>query len=179
MRVRDHIALSTAGAGMLSPWLGRDVLSLWTGAVLIDADHYLWFCLRERCWNPVSAVRFFNEANVPQHSATRGLHSPVALLAVLLLGARRRQLLAVALGMGLHVALDRHHEARMNEARAAALERDDFTCQTCGTRGPDVGTHVRGQPWLLPSYGPENLVSLCDPCHEAAHANGSGSVSWK
>jgi hypothetical protein len=178
MRVRDHIVLSTAGAAMLSPWLGRAVLNLWAGAVLIDVDHYVWFCLRERRWNPRSAVRFFNGAQAPQHSATRGLHNPTALLAVLLLGARRPQLLAVALGMGAHVTLDKLHEARMNEARAAALARDHFTCQECGTRGPQVGTHLQRQPWLLPSYSSQNLISLCPPCHRAAHELQPGSQSW-
>jgi hypothetical protein len=178
MRVRDHIALSTAGAGLLSPWLGRAALNLWLGAVLIDVDHYIWFCLTERRWNPVSAVRLFNGAETPQHAATRGLHSPIALIAVLLLGARRPQLLAVGLGMSAHVTLDKLHEARMNEARAAALARDDLTCQECGTRGPQVGTHLQRQPWLLPSYSSQNLISLCPPCHRAVHGLQPGSHSW-
>jgi hypothetical protein len=178
MRVRDHIALSTAGAALLSGRLGRGAVSVWAGAVLIDVDHYVWFCLRERRLNPVSAVRYFSGAHTPQHAATRGLHSPLALLAVLLLAARRPQLLAVALGMGLHVALDRFHEARMDQARAAALRRDDLTCQVCGVRGPQVGTHLEWQPWLLPSYGPQNLISLCPACHRTAHEPRLGSSSW-
>jgi hypothetical protein len=175
MRVRDHIALSTAGAALLHPWLGRGVLGLWAGSVLIDVDHYAWFCLRHRRCNPRAAVRFFNEAHPPQHSATKLLHSPVAPIAVLLLGARRGWLLPVALGMGMHVALDAHHEARMDEARGAALERDGFSCRACGTRAPHVRTHVRRQPWLLPSYEAENLVALCASCHEDAHACGARS----
>jgi hypothetical protein len=178
MRVRDHIALSTAGAALLSRRLGRGVVSVWAGAVLIDVDHYVWFCLRERRLNPVSAVRYFNAAHPPQHAATRALHSPLALLAVLLLGARRPHLLAVSLGMGLHVALDRLHEARMDRARTAALRRDDLTCQECGTQGPQVGAHLQRQPWLLPSYRSQNLISLCPPCHRAAHELRPGSQSW-
>jgi hypothetical protein len=175
MRVRDHIALSTAGAALLRPWLGRGVLGLWAGSVLIDMDHYVWFCVHERRWNPVAAVHFFNEADAPQHSATRVLHSPVAPLAVLLLGVRRRRLLPIALGMGLHIALDMHHEARMDGARGVALERDDYSCQVCGTRAWEIGTHLRRQPRLLPSYEADNLTSLCAPCHETAHALGTRS----
>lgn len=179
MRVRDHIALSTAGAALFGRRIGGGVLSVWAGSVLIDVDHYVWFCLRERRLNPVSAVRYFNGADAPQHAATRGLHNPLALLAVLLVGARRPQLLAVAVGMGLHVALDRFHEALMDQARAAALRRDDLTCQGCGTRGPQVGTHLERQPWLLPSYGPRNLVSLCSACHHTAHEPRRRSRSWR
>jgi hypothetical protein len=179
MRVRDHIAISTAGAALACPWLGRRALDIWAGSVLVDADHYLWFCLRQRRWGPRAAIRFFNEAHAPQHTATRVLHSPAALLAVLVLGVRRRELLRVAVGMGLHVALDLHHEARMDEARAAALERDGFSCQACGTRATHVGTHLREQPSLLPSYGTQNLISLCAPCHETAHARAGRPGSWR
>jgi hypothetical protein len=178
VRVRDHIALSTVSAALLSRWAGRGVLGFWAGSVLIDADHYAWYALRQRRPNPLAAVRFFNEPHPPQHAATRLLHSPVALLAVLLLGRRYRQLLPVALGMSVHVALDVHHEARMNKARAAALRRDGFSCQACGARAPRLDTHLWRQPWLLPSYAPQNLISLCSSCHETAHKRGMRSGSW-
>jgi hypothetical protein len=172
VRVRDHIALSTAGAALLGPSVGPGVLGFWAGSVLIDLDHYLWFCVHERRVSPVAAVRFFGAAHAPQRAATRVLHHPLMALTLLLLAARRRRLLPITLGMGLHIALDAHHEARMDDARAAALERDDFSCQTCGARGPAVETHLRRQPWVLASYGPQNLIALCGSCHEAAHARG-------
>lgn len=179
MRVRDHIALSTGGAALLHLWLRRGAIGLWAGGVLVDIDHYLWFCIRQRRCNPLAATRFFNEAHPPQHGATRVLHSPVAPLAVLLVGTQRRALVPVAIGMALHLALDLGHELRMDEARAAAMERDDFSCQACGMRASQVGTHLRRQPWLLPSYGAENLVSLCAPCHAAAHARERGARAWR
>jgi hypothetical protein len=179
MRVRDHIALSTAGAALLQPWLGRSAWGLWVGGVLVDVDHYAWFCLRKRQWDPAAAVRFFNQSHPPQRPATRVLHSPLAPLTVLLLGVRRRWLLPLGLGMCLHVALDACHEVRMDEARAAALARDDFTCKACGARTQHVGTHLRRQPWLLPSYEAQNLVSLCGLCHEAEHSSPARSGSWR
>jgi hypothetical protein len=178
MRVRDHLVLSAAGAALLRPWAGGSVLGLVAGGVLIDVDHYAWFCLRQRSLNPIAAVRFFNEAGPPQHHGTRALHSPLALLAVLLAGIHRRRLLPVALGMTLHVALDAHHLARMDKARAAVLVRDRFSCQACGSQAPPVDTHIRRQPWLLPSYATQNLISLCRPCHEAAHLSAGGPDLW-
>ena len=86
MRVRDHLVLSAAGAALLSPWAGGSALGLVAGGVLIDADHYAWFCLRERSLDPRAAVRFFNGAGPPQHVGTRALHSPLVLLGVLLPG---------------------------------------------------------------------------------------------
>lgn len=170
MRVRDHIFLSTAGSALVAPWLGREVVGLWAGGVLIDADHYLWFCTRRRGLGPRAAARFFNEAHPPQTSATRVLHHPMAVMAVLALAARKRQMRPFALGMTVHVALDGHYEARMNEARTEALARDRSLCQACGTRTTRVETHLFRQPLLLPDYGARNLVSLCGPCHEIAHA---------
>jgi 5-methylcytosine-specific restriction endonuclease McrA len=63
----------------------------------------------------------------------------------------------------------------MDKARAAALLRDRFSCQACGSHATPVDTHIRRQPWLLPSYATQNLVTLCRPCHEAAHLSARGS----
>ena len=178
MRVRDHIAASLAAAALLRPWAGRGTAGLVAGGVLIDADHYAWFCLRYRRLNPVAAVRFFNEAHPPQHPGTRALHSPVALLVVVGIAIRRPWLLPVVVGMGLHVVLDAQDKRRMGRARAAALERDAFRCRACGSRGAPLDAHVRHQPWLLPSYATQNLVSLCPGCHDAAHARRPGGGVW-
>jgi hypothetical protein len=175
VRVRDHIAISTAAAAVLRPWLGRRVLGLWAGGVLIDADHYLWFCRHERRLSLAAAVRFFNAGRAPAVPATRALHRPVAVLPLLVVGLVRRRLRPLALGIGMHVALDAAHTARMDAARLAALERDRLSCQTCGVRIAGVGAHLWRQPWLLPSYDVENLVSLCDGCHRRAHAAQAGA----
>lgn len=178
MRVRDHLVLGAAGATLVSQWAPAAGIGLWAGSVLIDADHYLWFCVRHRRVSPVAAVRFFDQSHPPQHTGTRVLHSPGGLLATLALSIARPKMLPVAAGMALHVALDAHHEARMNRAREAALCRDHASCQACGENGPGVGTHLVRQPWLLPDYGPENLISLCAPCHERAHARAGGAGPW-
>jgi hypothetical protein len=177
VRVRDHLALSSAGAALLYPRLRGAVLGPWAASILIDVDHYLWFCLQQRRLNPLAAVRFFNQAQPPQHRQTRLLHSPVVLLGLLLLGrlpsapAGRRMTAGVLLGMAFHVALDAYDKARQVPARAAALVRDGWTCQHCGAQGPGVVAHLERQPCLLPSYRPEHLTCLCGACHEAAHAD--------
>jgi hypothetical protein len=178
VRVRDHVLISTAGAALAAPSLGRGALSLWAGGVLIDADHYAWFCLRHRRLSLQAAVRFFNQADPPQHPATRALHAPAAVLSVVLIGLGWRRLRPVALGMGLHVALDAYHLARMARARSAALARDGYRCRACGAQAPPVTAHVWRQPRLLPSYRHRNLVSLCRRCHDAAHAHPGGAIRW-
>jgi hypothetical protein len=176
LRVRDHVLISTAGAALAAPFIGRRALGLWAGSVLIDADHYAWFCVRQRRVSPRAAARFFNGADVPGYRATRALHAPVVLPLVFLLGLRHSRLLPVGLGMALHVALDTWHVARLEQARSAALERDGQTCQACGA--PSACAHVWRQPMLLPSYQVQNLISLCRACHKAAHARPEEPASW-
>lgn len=178
MRVRDHLALGSAGAAVASPWAGASAAGLLAGSVLIDVDHYLWFCLHRRDLSPSAAMRFFDQPQAPQHAGTRVLHSPGALLAASALAVARPRLRALAVGMTVHVALDAYHERRMNEARARALERDGYACRRCGVGGQAVGTHLERQPRLLPDYGTENLVALCGPCHELAHAGAGGAPLW-
>jgi hypothetical protein len=170
MRVRDHVLISAAAAGLAAPFLRCGAVGLVAGGVLIDVDHYAWFCLRQRHFSPLAAARFFGQADPPQHAATRALHAPAALAAATLLGLRYRLLRPVVLGMILHATLDERHTARMGAARAAALTRDGYSCRVCGPGTSAVGTHLCRQPALLPSYRMRNLVSLCGPCHEAAHS---------
>lgn len=170
MRVRDHIALSTAGAALLYPLVGRRVLAAWAASILIDADHYVWFCIRAHRLSPLQAFQFFNQADPPQHPATRFLHSPTVISLALLLGVGTRKMMPAAIGMAMHAAMDSYHAARLDQSRAAALRRDNFTCQSCGEHSLEVVAHLDRQPPLMPSYRTENLVVLCPRCHEEAHA---------
>jgi hypothetical protein len=179
VRVRDHVLISAAAAAFAAPFLGRGATGLLAGGVLIDADHYAWFCLRQRQLSPLAAARFFNHADPPQHAATRVLHAPPALLAAALLGTRHRRLRSAALGMILHAVLDELHAVLLARTRAAALVRDGYTCRVCGPATPAVCAHLYWQPAVLPSYRVRNLVSLCGPCHEAAHTRKGNSPEWE
>ena len=179
MRVRDHLLLSTGGAALLFPYLGRRVLVPWSASVFIDVDHYLWFCAHERSAHMLRAVRFFNQAQPPQHAGTRLLHHPAVLLVLLVLSARWRWAGLLLVGMAFHVTLDVYHAARVRAARSAALQRDHATCQRCGAQGPGVVAHQWHQPRLLPSYRPEHLTSLCGPCHEAAHGHAQTGIDMR
>lgn len=168
MRVRDHVVLSGVAAVLLAPRTGRAAAATWAAGTLLDIDHYLWFCLRQRRAGPVAAVRAFNGAAVPRHRATRVLHSPAALIAAGLLAVRVPRLRPAVIGMAVHAGLDAFHEGRMRAARAAAMDRDGHTCRECG--GSGVSAHLRWQPRLLPSYRPDNLITLCAQCHAHEHA---------
>lgn len=176
MRVRDHVALSTAASAVLFPWLRRAVVLPWAASILIDVDHYLFASVRERTLDPRKAVRYFNQAQPEQHAGTRVLHHPLVLLLALALFGRWRWARLILLGMAFHVGLDVFHGIRTREARRAALLRDDHTCQRCGAHGADIVAHLFRERHLLPTYRPEDLISLCAHCHELAHAKGNDTV---
>jgi hypothetical protein len=176
MRVRDHVALASGAAALLYPRLGRAVAVPWAAGIFIDVDHYVWFMAHHRSLNPLNAVRVYNDAEAPQHGATRHLHNPAALSLILLLGKRRRRVGLPVAGAAFHVSLDIYHRARTAEAKAAALSRDRFVCRVCGARTDDVVAHVWRQPRILPSYRVEHFVSVCGDCHQAAHALGAVAI---
>jgi hypothetical protein len=132
---------------------------------------------RHRRLDPVAAVRLYTQANAPQHPATRSLHHPAVALLLLLLSRRKRAAALPLMGMTFHVGLDISHRMRMAEAKGDALIRDHFTCRVCGAEGEDVVAHVWRQPRVLPSYEPEHFVTVCDGCHQAAHAPGAVAVA--
>jgi hypothetical protein len=171
VRVRDHVLLSSGGAALLYPWLRRAVLVPWAASILIDVDHYLWFCAHEWSVSPRQAVRYFSQAQPPQHVGTRLLHSRWLLVGLLVLGARWHHALWLALGAAFHIALDAYHDARIGATRRTVLQRDHSTCQWCGAQAPAVVAHLWRQPALFPSYRGKHFVSLCASCHEAAHAS--------
>lgn len=170
--MRDHVALSTAGAAVLAPLLGWQVLPAWAASILIDVDHYLWFLARRRRLSPRAAIRLFNQPDPPGQWATRSLHHPAALLAVGLVAARLRRLRPLALGMGFHVALDTYHRRQLRAGREEALRRAGHSCQRCGHQGEDVGAHQWRQRLLLPSHRAGEFIALCPTCHRAAHEGG-------
>ena len=154
MRVRDHVVISTMGAAILYPRLRGGVLGSWAASILIDADHYVWFCLQQRRLSPRAAVRFFNQADAPGHRATRLLHSPLAVLAALLLGTRRRPAAYVGLGMAVHVAVDAGHRGRLQAARSKALRRDGYACRACGSTKPREAGAGSAPPQLEIGFSP-------------------------
>ena len=176
MRVRDHVALASGAAALLYPRLGAAVAVPWAASILIDVDHYLWFLARHRSLDPVAAVRVYNQADAPQHGATRPFHHPAALSLMLLVSTRHRAAALPLVGLAFHVGLDVYHRARTKKTKATALVRDRFTCQVCGAQPPDVVAHLWRQPRVLPSYRLGHFVAVCGPCHEAAHARGAVAI---
>lgn len=57
------------------------------------------------------------------------------------------------------------------DIREEVLDRDDHTCQECGSRGSDISLEVHHiEPRFVGgSDDPSNLLALCHACHKNAH----------
>ncbi len=62
-------------------------------------------------------------------------------------------------------------------ARAETMVRDEYTCRRCGAPATDVH-HVRTRGWRSIRWDEANLVALCRPCHDWAHAHGRTFREW-
>lgn len=70
--------------------------------------------------------------------------------------------------------MELYKSAKWKRKRAAILKRDGYTCQRCKRYGRTVEAtvvhhikHADEYPEL--AYVDDNLVSLCDACHNKAH----------
>lgn len=67
-----------------------------------------------------------------------------------------------------------YHTTKWKHKRKDILKRDHYTCQTCRQKGKHRRAttvhhikHLRDVPEL--ALTDDNLISLCDECHEMAH----------
>lgn len=66
---------------------------------------------------------------------------------------------------------DRNYRPENRQFIRAVMDRDDYTCQICGTRGGDLAVHhLNGYNWDLENrYNTNNGVTLCEDCHKGFH----------
>jgi len=66
-------------------------------------------------------------------------------------------------------------DARWQRKRLEIMQRDEFTCKSCGASDKDEGTTLNvhhayyeknKNPWEYPE---ESLTTMCEECHEARH----------
>lgn len=63
-------------------------------------------------------------------------------------------------------------DPRWQKKRLLILERDEFTCRSCGNSSKTLHVHhlsyIKGNsPWEYPD---KNLLTLCEVCHEVYHS---------
>lgn len=74
---------------------------------------------------------------------------------------------------------DQLRDPRWQQTRLRIFERDGFRCRCCGRRDEELHAHHlfyrKGfAPW---EYSHDELVTLCDSCHEIEHSDGD--EAWR
>lgn len=157
-----HLTLTTVVALPLAPLLGWQAAAFWTAAILVDADHYLWYIRRYRRWNPVAAYRQFRRTQ-PTRAEVRPIFHRWGFASVLAVGALGfRPLRPVLVGVLFHHLLD-------DRGRLFVKLRGGWRCGDCGrwTWRLEVHEAARTAPGR-PAYR-RRRVALCHACHIRAH----------
>ena len=68
---------------------------------------------------------------------------------------------------------DAYKDSRWQKKRLEIMERDEWTCRSCGAKGPGVTLNVHHayyesgkKPW---EYPVQTLVTWCEKCHKKRH----------
>ena len=71
------------------------------------------------------------------------------------------------------------NEIAWSNVREYIIERDDYKCQDCGIFSMNIGlvVHHVNPIFMGGDNDPENLVTLCVPCHKERHRNYEKQVN--
>lgn len=61
-------------------------------------------------------------------------------------------------------------------ARKKAKERDNYTCQICGSTDRTEGHHLFEYSYENGASDPENIITLCHDCHRLVH-HGNADIT--
>jgi len=185
MHPRDHLLLSSAAAIAAYPWLGRRVVIPWAASLLIDIDHAPAYIRRHGLASPAAIWRHYRRANGDgrQHL----LHRWPLILAGLAATPLLPWLGLAAAGLAFHRLLDDGHGAlqpawrrwrwrlsAQGRLHARVRRRDGYACRVCVASGVLLDLHHLVAESRGGANRPDNLISVCQPCHRALHAE-SGS----
>lgn len=67
--------------------------------------------------------------------------------------------------------IDQYKDPRWQKKRLEILQRDKFTCRSCTDNTTTLHVHhlKYNEHSLIWEYGNEDLITLCETCHEAWH----------
>lgn len=71
-------------------------------------------------------------------------------------------------------------DPRWQKKRLEILNRDNFTCQSCGDTTKTLHVHhIHYYAGMLPwEYAPEILITLCEDCHQFEEARKKEPSDW-
>lgn len=182
MHPRAHILLTTLAAAALRRRLGPLTAAFWAGGALADVDHLAWHARRTGRLDPLAAWEHFaGDGNGETPAGRLPLHRLPIIAAGLALTPVAPQLGAFAAGLAFHRLLDAADERygpwwrgratrRKMALHRAVYRRANYRCEACGASEVKLEAHHHVQREDGGRDTLDNLVALCVPCHQLAHA---------
>jgi hypothetical protein len=182
MHPRHHLFLSTAAAIAAYPWLGRRVVVPWAASLLIDLDHAPAYIRQHGLASLAAIWRHYRngQGDARQHI----LHRWPLILAGLAATPLLQLFGLAAAGLAFHRLLDDGHGllqpawrrrrwrlSARGRLHAHVHRRDGDACRLCGVRGVPLELHHLVAEGQGGANKPDNLISVCRPCHRALHGD--------
>lgn len=181
MRPVSHLVLSTAVALVWKQRRGRFPWIWWLASVLMDGDHYVWYGTYTGRWDLREAWDGLRDEVLRARHRHMPLHHWPLILGLLGLGRFLPRVGEAAWGLAFHKGVDeisrrwprvryRYRRWRYHRTWKVVAARAGYRCEHCGARDVPLELHHRVPEFLGGGFHPDNLVLLCRPCHDRAHA---------
>lgn len=162
------------------------VLVPWAASLLADLDHVPPYVARHGLASPPAMWRFVRSGQ--GDGRPRLFHRWPVILAGLALTPLMPIIGLAAAGLAFHRLLDDLHGLLLAPWRrwrwrlsakgrlhARLHRRDGFACRVCGAAGQPLELHQLATERAAGRDDPDNLISVCAPCHRRFHDHPSTS----
>ncbi len=181
MQPVSHVVLSTTAALLWKRYRGRFPWAWWLASILMDADHYLWYGTHTGRWDIREAWYGSRDEELRQKHGHMPLHRWPLLLGLVVAGRKVPLIKDIAWGLAFHKGLDEisrrwpkvaysYRRWRYERMWSLVAKRAGYRCEHCGTGKSRLELHHRVPEFLGGRFEPDNLVLLCQDCHDRAHA---------
>lgn len=101
-----HVIFSTILSIILYPFIGNNVIIVWSASIFIDIDHYFWYIINNKSWNFYQAYTKHKNQELRKPYKFHIFHLVELLILIGLLGFYNKIFFYIFIGMLFHYILD-------------------------------------------------------------------------
>ena len=104
---KQHIIFSTIFCIILYPFIGNNIIIVWSASIFIDIDHYFWCIISKKLWNFAEAYKRYKREEFDNEKYKLHIfHLNELLILIGLLGFYNKIFLYIFIGILFHYILD-------------------------------------------------------------------------
>ena len=101
-----HIIFSTIFCIILYPFIGNNVIIVWSASIFIDIDHYFWYVLNKKSWNLLEAIKRHMKQEFKVNYKFHTFHLVELLILFGIMGFYNKIFFYIFIGILFHFILD-------------------------------------------------------------------------